>query len=126
MPPKETNGDWLSGGVGELYIGTPSGGFVPYDAIPVIEEGFIMADEEGKQYKFYPSDFTDMNFTATGTIRITRTLLKMIYTGRSLRRAIRKLEKERRKRLKEAIAAAYRSRGLDGDTYIKLTDILRG
>ena len=29
-------------------------------------------------------------------------------------------------RLKEAIAAAYRSRGLDGDTYIKLTDILRG
>jgi len=107
MPPKETNGDWLSGGVGKLYIGTPSGGFVPYDGIPVIEEGFIMADEEVKQYKFNPSDFTDMNFTATGTIRITRTLLKMIYTGRSLRRAIRKLEKERQKR---AVRTAKRQR----------------
>ena len=101
MPPKETNGDWLSGGVGKLYIGTPSGGFVPYDAIPVIEEGFIMADEEGKQYKFYPSSFTDMTFTATANIRFTRKLLKMLYTGRELRRAIRRMEKERRKRLKE-------------------------
>lgn len=101
MPPKETNGDWLSGGVGKLYIGTPSGGFVPYDAFPVIEEGFIMADEEVKQYKSYPTDFTDMTFTATGYIRFTRRLLKMVYTGRKLRREIRKLEKERRKRLKE-------------------------
>lgn len=101
MPPKETNGDWLSGGVGKLYIGTPSGGFVPYDAIPVIEEGFIMTDEEGKQYEFYPSDFTDMTFTATASIRFTRRLLKMIYTGRRLRREIRRMEKERRRRLKE-------------------------
>ena len=101
MPPKETNGDWLSGGVGNLYIGTPSGGFVPYDAIPVIEEGFIMADEEVKQYKFCPTDFTNMTFTATADIRFTRKLLKMLYTGRELRRAIRRMEKERRKRLKE-------------------------
>lgn len=101
MPPKETNGDWLSGGVGKLYIGTQSGGFAPYDAIPVIEEGFIMTDEEVKQYKFNPSDFTDMTFTATADIRFTRRLLKMVYTGRRLRREIRKLEKERRKRLKE-------------------------
>ena len=101
MPPKETNGDWLSGGVGKLYIGTPSGGFVPYDAIPVIEEGFIMTDEEVKQYKSYPTDFTNMIFTATAEIRFTRRLLKMFYTGRRLRREIRKLEKERRKRLKE-------------------------
>ena len=101
MPPKETNGDWLSGGVGKLYIGTPSGGFVPYDAIPVVEEGFIMADEEVKQYKLYPTDFTNMTFTITGHIRLTHRLLKMIYTGRRLRREIRKLEKERRKRLKE-------------------------
>ena len=101
MPPKETNGDWLSGGVGKLYIGTPSGGFVPYDGIPVIEEGFVMTDEEVKQYKFYPSDFTDMNFTATADIRPTRNLLKLVYTGRELRRAIRRMEKERRKRLKE-------------------------
>lgn len=101
MPPKETNGDWLPGSVGTLYIGTPSGGFVPYDAIPVVEEGFIMTDEEVKQYKFYPTDFTDMTFTATADIRFTRRLLKMVYTGRRLRREIRKLEKERRKRLKE-------------------------
>lgn len=101
MPPKKANGDWLSGSVGTLYIGTPSGGFVPYDGIPVVEEGFIMADEDVKQYKFNPSDFTDMNFTATVDVRITRNLLKMVYTGRRLRRAIRKLEKERRKRLKE-------------------------
>lgn len=101
MPPKETDGDWFTGGVGKLFIGTPSGGFVPYDAIPVIEEGFIMADEEPKQYKFNPSDFTDMTFTATADIRFTRNLLKMVYTGRRLRRAIRELEKKRRKRLKE-------------------------
>ncbi len=101
MPPKETNGDWLSGGVGKLYIGTQSGGFVPFDAIPVIEEGVIMTDEEAKQYKFYPTDFTNIIFTATADIRPTRNLLKLVYTGRELRRRIRRMEKERRKRLKE-------------------------
>ena len=60
-----------------------------------------MTDEEVKKYKFNPSDFTDMNFTATADIRPTRKLLKLIYTGRELRRAIRRMEKKRRKRLKE-------------------------
>ena len=89
MPPKETNGDWLCGG------------FVPYDDFPVIGEGFIMTDEEVKQYECNPPDFTNMTFTATGYIKFTRRLLKIVYTGRRLRREIRKLEKERRKRLKE-------------------------
>ena len=102
MPPKETDGDWLTGGIGKLYIGTHDGGYVPYGGFPVIEEGYtIVTDEEVKRYNFNPSDFTDMTFTATADIRFTRRLLKMLYTWRELRRQIRRMEKERRKRLKE-------------------------
>ena len=70
------------------------------NGIPVIDVDDIVptTDEEVKQYSFNPSDFS---FSFTATIKRTRSWLKLAYTGRNLRRAIRRMEKERRKRLKE-------------------------
>lgn len=100
MPPMKTDGDWLTNGVGELYIGMADGGYVPFCGFPVFEEGYTMTNEAAKQFKLKPPD-TDMTFTCTANIKFTRGLLKLLYTGRRLRQEIRKKEKERRRRLKE-------------------------
>ena len=50
----------------------------------------------------YPfNDFSNWTFTAQAEIKLTRKILKLLYTGRELRRQIRKQEKERRRKLKE-------------------------
>ncbi len=117
MPPKETDGDWLTGGIGELYIGTPDGGYVPYDGFPVIEEGYIMTDivtdEEVKRYNFSP--IGDFSFTAKIKLShktqiemarrmkaITKILKRFNNVMRRFIRTEKRLkEQERRKRLKE-------------------------
>ena len=66
--------------------------FVPWDE-------YLPPDVSEELYHF--KDLSNWTFTAQAEMRITRMMLKLLYTGRELRRQIRKQEKERRKRLKE-------------------------
>ena len=50
---------------------------------------------------YHFKDFSNWTFTVQTELKITRNMLKLLYTGRELRRQIRKQEKQRRRRLKE-------------------------
>ena len=50
---------------------------------------------------YHFTDLSDWTFEVQTELKITRGMLKLIYTGRELRRQIRRTEKQRRKRLKE-------------------------
>lgn len=118
MPPKETNGDWLPGGVGKLYIRKSDGEFVSFDAIREVEVHHedILTNEEAKRFKY---DFWDFGktYTFSATIKIPhKAQIKMARMARAVIKSLRRYnnvmrriirtekrqeEKERRRRLKE-------------------------
>ena len=83
----------LKGEDGEWHtIDLNSTRFVPYEEFPL---------PKVTETVYHFNDLSNWTFTANMELKMTRAMLKLLYTGRELRRQIRKAEKERRRRLKE-------------------------
>lgn len=83
---KGEDGEWRT-------IDLNSTRFVPYEEFPFPKVTDTV-------YHF--NDLSNWTFTANmELLKMTRAMLKLLYTGRELRRQIRRAEKERRRRLKE-------------------------
>ena len=82
---KGEDGEWHT-------IDLNSARFVPYEEFPLLKVTDTVC---------HFNDLSNWTFTANMDLKMTRAMLKLLYTGRELRRQIRKAEKNRRRRLKE-------------------------